>query len=180
MKSNRTVTIECEAGYTTNGSASGPVSSEVECVSSGGLAPVSSCIPLECGPAHNFNHSTNSHKNKTVVFNNSVVYTCQRRYFVDFTEKQFQFEVNCSEECEFTTLSESLPADCGEAPEPRHSSNKKKSAVFPERVEYACGEGYTLDGTSEGMSGFESHYWRLACILWCHQSCPWTVVLHNG
>ena len=35
LKSNRTVLIECVAGYTTNGSASGPVSFEFLCLESG-------------------------------------------------------------------------------------------------------------------------------------------------
>ena len=32
---------------------------------------------------------------------------------------------------------------------------KRKSAVFPEKVECACDVGYTLDATPDGASGFE-------------------------
>ena len=69
--------------------------------------------------------------------------------------RRSQFEAKCSGNGEFTTLSECLPSDCGAAPEVTHTSDEKKSAVFSESVEYACGVGYTLDATPDGTSGFE-------------------------
>ena len=70
----------------------------------------------------------------------NLVTRCQ-----DFAEmsapRRSQFEAKCSRDGEFTTLSECLPSDCGAAPEVMHTSNEKKSAVFPESVEYASGVG---------------------------------------
>ena len=58
-----------------------------------------------------------------MVFGETVVYTCNEGYFVDFSEEQFQFDAKCSEEGKFTHLLEFLPADCRAAPEPRHTRN---------------------------------------------------------
>lgn len=71
--------MECEVGHTTNGSASDPVSFEVERLASGVLGLVSRCMPAECGSAQDVNHSP--------LFGETVAYTCHRGHSVDFTEK---------------------------------------------------------------------------------------------
>ena len=58
-------------------------------------------------------HSTNCGGNGTIVFGETVVYTCDGGYCVNFTKSQSQLESKCSKDGEFTTLSERLPADCG-------------------------------------------------------------------
>ena len=72
-----------------------------------------SALLVECGRAHDVSHSTNSGGNVTIVFGETVVYTCDGGYYVNFTKNQSQFEAKCSEDGEFTTLSECLLADCG-------------------------------------------------------------------
>ena len=94
LKSNRTVLIECDAGYTTIGSASGPVYFEVECLASGDFQPggVLECLPVECVRAHDVSHSTNSGGNRTTVFGETVVCTCDGGYYVNFTKNQSPLE----------------------------------------------------------------------------------------
>ena len=83
------------------------MSVEVECLASGDFQPggVLECLPVECGRAHDVSHSTHSGGNRTIVFGETVVYTCDGGYHVNFTENQSQFEAKCSEDGECTTLS---------------------------------------------------------------------------
>ena len=76
--------VESEAGYTPYGSASGPVSFEVECLANGDFGPVSRCMPVECGRAHDVSHGTYSGGYRTIVFGENVVYTCNGSYYVNW------------------------------------------------------------------------------------------------
>ena len=111
-------------------------------------------MPAECGSAQDVNHSTDSGEDRTIVFGETVAYTCNRGYSVDFVKNQSQFEAKCAEDGEFTTLSECFP-DCKKVPEVKHTSDEKKRGVFHKKVEYSCGVGCTLDGTPDETSSFE-------------------------
>ena len=88
-----------------------------------GIARVQKALETCRNCSENLSYSTNSGANRAIVFGETVVYTCNEGYSVDFSEKQFQLDAKCSEEAEFTNLLECLPADCRAAPEPSHTRN---------------------------------------------------------
>jgi hypothetical protein len=115
------------------------------------------CTPKECGVAPDVDKSTKSSNDK-LFFPNTVTYTCEKGYTIDGAAASADFfKVECTETGAFAPPEACVPVNCGAPFVIKNSQLKEPVAemVFPDKIEYQCNEGFSLDGTKDAATKFD-------------------------
>jgi hypothetical protein len=115
------------------------------------------CTPKECGVAPDVAKSTKSSDDKK-FFPETVTYTCEKGYTTDGAASSADFfKVECTETAAFAPPEACIPVNCGPPFVIANAQLKEpvSEMVFPDKVEYLCNEGFSLDGTKDADMKFD-------------------------
>mmetsp|Transcript_58452 Transcript_58452/g.153017 ORF Transcript_58452/g.153017 Transcript_58452/m.153017 type:complete len:3030 (+) Transcript_58452:146-9235(+) len=148
----------CDSGYTLDASATGNTVFEVKCAADAALAGVKSCEAVKCPAAPEVENAIID-GDKESAYGRSVSYMCNFGYTTtgDLGAAS-SFDVPCLAHGELAASQACLPVKCGAPPiltQAEIGIFKAAAAVYKDKIEYTCGEGYTLDGKAAGEKSIE-------------------------
>jgi hypothetical protein len=163
------VNYMCKTGYSPSGQYSAAAEDnafDVECLATGEWPEepdVPKCLPNTCGESPMVDFSEKSPDSGIGAYKQpagTVLYTCKEGYekIPKDAAKPRRFTATCNAEGEWDNVLVCEPVVCGVPPNrplTMSSPMTTTSLVFPQRAEYECLPGYSLDGKPSGQRKFE-------------------------
>jgi CUB/sushi domain-containing protein len=151
------VTYAAVEGYTTTGKADGPQSFAIRCESDCTYSGMAEFLPVECGAPPTKDHASNPGAER--LFSEVEPYVCDGGYtLTGQATAGNSFELTCKADGEYHGDHNCKPVECGDVPVPQNSelTSSKTSTVFDEVSEFACMDGYSVDGKLGGTATFKT------------------------
>jgi Notch-like protein len=114
------------------------------------------CMPRLCGKPPAVEHATTPVTKDIYYDSPPVMYACSKGYSLDASALgDFIFSRTCKADKSFSSHASCKAIKCGTLPSIDHAKyDATTSFEFPEKPEYACDEGYSVDGKASGAKKF--------------------------
>lgn len=147
----------CMEGFSIDGTGAGATQFSIACQATGEFDVVPDCLPRECGLAPQLpNAHMDGESTRIYTFQEQATYTCDEGHALsENPADEKAFSLVCSATGEFLgDIQQCVPVTCGMPPEVEHALAPEGKVIFPNKVEYSCELGYTVDSAPTGPSSF--------------------------
>jgi hypothetical protein len=146
----------CDNGHTVSGVANTMTFQEVTCEADKKFSKHEDCKPVECGKHPKLDNQVIDDVIGGTVFPGMANYRCDKGYSHDGTaEGETKQDIVCGANGQYSEPSACHPVTCGEPNTISFGQRESGEVVFPNKVEYSCFVGYTLDGQAKSDTKFD-------------------------
>mmetsp|Transcript_93048 Transcript_93048/g.233888 ORF Transcript_93048/g.233888 Transcript_93048/m.233888 type:complete len:1923 (-) Transcript_93048:10-5778(-) len=167
--------VQCDVGYTLDGTAGGVTSFTRQCTETGALTAAGVCKPINCGASKSIEYADMAPNLAERYFDDGgVVYTCDEGHTLDARASgPASFRVKCVADGTITSVWSSgggeqeepgmkscKAVECGSLPEQPNSVYDGASVQkYPNVVTVHCNQGYSVDGSNSS----DADHYNIAC-----------------